>query len=1349
MAHRRPRLPEIRAAMRAAILADESRAVRACVDAAGLARDDRASIVARAVDLVRITRTRAGTSIMQGFLAEYGLSTREGVALMCLAEALLRVPDTETIDALIEDKIGASDWGAHLGHSSSPLVNASTWALLLTGKVLGEAEEGIAGALHEAIKRLGRPVIRAAVAQAMRELGHQFVLGRDMREATTRAAAMEARGYTFSYDMLGEAARTEADARRYHLAYSASITALAGVGRGAGVRDRPGVSVKLSALHARYEFAQRDRVMSEVVARLRSLALLAQSAGIGLNVDAEEADRLDLSLDVVEAVLADPALAGWDGFGIVVQAYGKRAPHVVDWLHELAVQLGRRIMVRLVKGGYWDTEVKRAQVLGLDGFPVFTRKAGTDVSYLACARRLLAMTDRIYPQFATHNAHTMAAVLHMAGDRRDFEFQRLHGMGEALHEAVRGAHGTRCRIYAPVGAHHNLLAYLMRRLLENGANSSFVNRIVDENVTPEEIARDPVEVVEGRGGAAANPRIAAPPDLFRPARRNAKGWDLTDPLVVAAIEAERERFRNAVWEAGPPVAGWIAGTVAGAERANARNPARADVESAPLAVGRAAGTIAEAERANVRNPDRTDGETEPLVAGRVAETIAETERTKTRNPARGDDTVRHRGHHDRLHVVRNPAGTDDIVGHVVHAAPADVEAALDAARVGAAAWASTSVENRAARVRRVADLYEAHAAELFELAAREAGKTWPDAVGEVREACDFARFYANEALREAARGRRPPRGVIACISPWNFPLAIFSGQVLAALAAGNAVVAKPAAQTALIAARAVALMHEAGIPRDAVQLLPGDGATIGAALVRDARVDGVCFTGSTETAALINRAMAEHLAPDAPLIAETGGLNAMIVDSTALPEQAVRDIVASAFQSAGQRCSALRILYVQREVEARMLAMLFGAMDELRIGDPRDLATDVGPVIDEEARDRIESYCHDAERDGRVLKRLAAPSGGRFVPPTVLRVDGIEALGEEIFGPVLHVATFDADRIDAVVDAVNAAGYGLTFGVHTRIDDRVQHIVDRVRAGNIYVNRNQIGAVVGSQPFGGEGLSGTGPKAGGPHYVRRLTAGAPGAGGVPSGAVVGEDRLAAAVSEAARGLTARPGRAAGSRRAGGGSDTGLRGRNHGDSGFAGPASGGSHPEDQGPGGSGGPRTDHSGGRTGTGSGDSNARDGSRDGVGPAPLDLPGPTGESNRLSFAPRGVVLCLGPGAAAASAQITAALDAGNTVVAVADGVTGAFAPPVPDPRVVLLDGQIAPDSLVAVHGIAAVACGADRKALAAMRAALARRPGPIVALITESDAPERYVLERHVCVDTTAAGGNASLLAEAEAET
>ena len=1179
--------------MRAAILEDEAPAVRRMVEAAGLTQADREAISARATDLVQTVRAGGSASIMQGFLAEYGLSSREGVALMCLAEALLRVPDTETIDALIEDKIAASNWAAHLGQSSSPLVNASTWALLLTGKVLGETEEGLAGALHGAVRRLGEPVIRAAVAQAMRELGHQFVLGRDMSEAMARAAELEAQGYSFSYDMLGEAARTEADARRYHLAYSDSITALADVGRGAPIRDRPGVSVKLSALHPRYEFAQRARVMSELVARIRALALLAKSAGIGLNVDAEEADRLDLSLDVIEAVLADPALSGWDGFGVVVQAYGKRAAHVIDWVHALAGAHGRRVMVRLVKGAYWDTEIKRAQVQGFAGFPVFTRKACTDVAYLACARKLLGMTDRLYPQFATHNAHTVAAVLHMAGDgdRSHFEFQRLHGMGEALHAAVREARGLRCRIYAPVGAHHDLLAYLVRRLLENGANSSFVNQIVDESVTADEIARDPVAAVAEPGGAVANPAIAAPPDLFSPDRRNAKGWDLTDPLVVDALEAGRAPFGTAVWKAEPIIAGEAVG-------------------------------------------------------------VARQE-------------------------VRNPARPDEIVGSVTDAAPADIEAALEAARDGAVAWAAMSVDERARRLCRVADLYEKHATELFALAAREAGKTLPDCVAEVREACDFARFYASEALRLRREGQCTPRGVIACISPWNFPLAIFSGQILGALAAGNGVIAKPAEQTPLIAARAVTLMHEAGIPRDAVQLLPGDGASVGAALVSDPRIDGVCFTGSTATARLIDHAMAEHLSPDAPLIAEAGGLNAMIVDSTALPEQAVREIVASAFQSAGQRCSALRILYVQREVEARILEMLFGAMDELHIGNPWALETDIGPAIDAQARDSIEAHCARAERGGRVLKRLAVPGDGTFVPPTVLRVEGIEALQEEIFGPVLHVATFGADEIDAVVDAINRAGYGLTFGLHTRIDDRVQRIVDRVRAGNIYVNRNQIGAVVGSQPFGGEGLSGTGPKAGGPHYVRRLTTGAVPAGGRPSGATLNEALLVAAIADAGRAFAAETHRADGGR-------------------FA-------------------------------------------------SLELPGPTGESNRLSFAPRGVVLCLGPGANAVRTQVAAAHEAGNAVVAVADGVSAALTAHATDPLVVVLDGQVEPETLAALPSVAAVACCADCDVLATIRAALAQRPGPILPLITEPDVPERYMLERHLCVDTAAAGGNASLLAEA----
>ncbi|MDE0412679.1 MAG: bifunctional proline dehydrogenase/L-glutamate gamma-semialdehyde dehydrogenase PutA [Gammaproteobacteria bacterium] len=1207
MIHPPQRLSEIRTSMRDAVLMDETRAVRESIAAAGLTGTDRDVIAGRAVELVRTVRAGTRTSVMQGFLVEYGLSSREGMALMCLAEALLRIPDTQTVDALIEDKIAAPDWASHLGRSGSPMVNATTRALRLTGQVLGHAQGGRAGTLRRVIRRLGRPVIRAAVVRAMRRLEHHFVLGRDMGEARSRAGAMEAKGYSYSYDMLGESALTEAEADRYHRAYSDSIVALAVQEGLTGIRERSGISVKLSALHARYEFGQRDRVMTELVGRLRSLALQARSADIGLNVDAEEADRLDLSLDVIEAVLADPALAGWDGLGVVVQAYGKRAPCVIDWLYELAGQLERRIMVRLVKGAYWDTEIKRAQVLGLDGFPVFTRKAGTDISYLACTRKLLGMTDRIYPQFATHNAHTIAAVLHMAGDTSQFEFQRLHGMGEALHEAVRTAHGVRCRIYAPVGAYHDLLPYLVRRLLENGANSSFVNRLVDPGVMPEEIARDPVSVIERFGGAVANPRIAAPADLFLPERKNSKGWDLADPVQLGAIDDARARFRCARWEAGPSAAGLRSRAV--------------------------------------------------------------------------------------CREVRNPARPEDLVGHVTESMPADIGAAVEAARSGAAFWASLEVEDRAQRVRRVANLYEAHAPELFALLAREAGKTLSDGVAEVREACDFARFYASEATRECGIGKGLPRGVIACISPWNFPLAIFSGQILAALAAGNAVIAKPSEKTPLVAARAVALMYEAGIPGEVLQLLPGDGVNVGAGLVSDPRIDGVCFTGSTETARRINLAVAEHLAPDAPLIAETGGLNAMIVDSTAQPEQAVRDIVASAFQSAGQRCSALRILYVQREAEDRILEMLYGAVDELRIGDPWELATDIGPVIDDEAQHRIDDYCNGAKREGRLLKRGWGPGAGRFVPPAVLRVEGIEALGEEIFGPVLHVATYAARDIDSVLDAINGAGYGLTFALHTRIEDRVQHVVDRVCAGNIYVNRNQIGAVVGSQPFGGEGQSGTGPKAGGPHYLRRLIAHAAATGGRFEGALIGGRRLQQAVFEAAGGLE-------GNRqlRAGAGTATGRCGA-------SGPAR---NPFE--------------------------------------PLSLPGPTGESNRLAFAPRGTVLCLGPGVEAAGAQLATALDAGNAAVVIVNGAQAAFASWSNDPRVSVLDGQVAPEALSKLDGIAAVACCADRNVLAALRVALARRPGPILPLITAPAADERYMVERHLCVDTTAAGGNASLLVEAE---
>ena len=1173
-------LNEHRARIRAHYLPDERQVVQRLAQEAGLDARARTAVSEHAARLVREVRELGDVSLMQSFLAEYGLSTEEGVALMCLAEALLRVPDEETIDALIEDKIAPSDWAKHLGHSSSPLVNASTWGLMLTGTVLAEREGGLAGVLRGALRRLGEPVIRVAVGQAMRELGRNFVLGHDIDDALKNARSQEAKGYTYSYDMLGEAARTDHDAEHYLLSYSHAITTIAPASVSNDIRGNPGISVKLSALLARYEYGQRDRVLSELVTRVRSLALLAKSANMGFNIDAEEADRLDLSLDVIEALLADPALAGWDGLGVVVQAYGPRAGPVIDWLYALAASLDRRVMVRLVKGAYWDTEIKRAQVLGLDGFPVFTRKISTDVSFIANARKLLGLTDRIYPQFATHNAHTIAAGLKLAPDRECFEFQRLHGMGEAVHELVRTAEGTRCRIYAPVGAHRDLLAYLVRRLLENGANTSFVHQIVDERIAPETIARDPVEAVEGLGGAIANPAIPRPAEIFGPGRVAAKGWDLTDPVTVAELERQRQAFRETRWRAGPMLAGPVVAT-----------------------------------------------EAQPVV---------------------------------------NPASPADIVGHAIWAEPADRETALGASAAGFTEWSARLVAERAAILRRVSDLYERHTPELFALCAREAGKTLKDCVAEVREAVDFLRYYAAEAERLQGTGRA--RGTFVCISPWNFPLAIFTGQIAAALAAGNAVIAKPAEQTPLIAARAVELMHEAGVPRAALQLLPGDGPGVGAPLSADPRVAGVCFTGSIEAAKAIDRAMAAHLDPRAPLIAETGGLNAMIVDSTALPEQAVRDIATSSFQSAGQRCSALRMLYVQRDVAEPLLEMLQGAMDELRLGDPWELATDIGPVIETEARDGIAAYVAGQAKAGRLLKQVEAPADGLFVPPALIRLSGIEELEREVFGPVLHVATYEADRLDAVIAAINDKGYGLTFGLHTRIDDRVQHVVDRIHCGNIYVNRDQIGAVVGSQPFGGEGLSGTGPKAGGPHYLRRFLA-------------VDAPRSQKAESD-------------------------------------------------------GPRLTTEAVQT--------ALDGLQPEVHvPEPLTMPGPTGESNRLATCPRGKVLCLGPGVDAAMIQARDALRAGNAVLLVAPGAparTTELAGPV-----AALDGTLPAEALRRLEGFAATASFAGEETLRAMRQALAARDGPILPLVTEQGEPARYSVERHVCVDTTAAGGNASLLSEA----
>ena len=1199
-----------RARIRASCLIEESALVRSLVEATALDAKDRITIGRHATRLVDEVRTSGQAGRMEAFLAEYGLSTKEGVALMCLAEAMLRVPDAKTVDELIRDKITPHDWAAHVGDSGSILVNASTWALMLTGRILDDDGEGVAGTLHGLVRRLGEPVVRIAVGRAMAEMGAQFVLGETIESAIERGVTVSDQGCTYSFDMLGEAARTERDAERYRAAYQAAISAIAREARADEVRDNPGISVKLSALHPRYERSQERTMLPEMAERLLPLALAAAEAGIGLNVDAEEADRLDLSLDVTKRVLANPAFADWDGFGVVVQAYGRRAMPAIDWLYDLSARLDRQIMVRLVKGAYWDTEVKRAQVLGLKDYPVFTRKPHTDISFLAGARRLLAMKDRIYPQFATHNAHSIAAILHMAdGDRSSFEFQRLHGMGDALHDVIRRAEGTRCRIYAPVGTHKDLLAYMVRRLLENGANSSFVHQIVDSSVTAEEIARDPVAAAE-TGGFAPNPAIPKPADIYAP-RLNSKGWDITDPLDLAMIDAGRQPFQAPFqWRAEP------------------------------------------------HSPFTHDGEARDVI---------------------------------------NPADPNDAVGTVVETHPDRAEESVTAAIKAQPAWESVGACKRAEILRRVADLYEANAAETFALLAREAGKTLIDAVAEIREAVDFLRYYADEAERAGDCGAA--RGAILCISPWNFPLAIFTGQIAAALATGNAVIAKPAEQTPLIAARATAWMREAGVPDSVIQLLPGDGSGIGATLTADSRIGGVCFTGSTETAHIINRQLAET-APDALLVAETGGMNAMIVDSTALLEQAARDIVRSAFQSSGQRCSALRALYVQADIEAELVQMLEGAVDTLVIGDPRQLETDIGPVIDADAHESITAYIDAQAAKGRVIKRMPVPASGFFVPPTLIRVDGIEDVEREVFGPVLHLARFEGGQIDRVVRNINAKGFGLTFGLQSRIDRRVQRILDHINVGNVYVNRDQVGAVVGSQPFGGHGLSGTGPKAGGPNYLSRLRSGPrhPGEAERP-GKPVGSGKIMDAIKHLASAPVPKPAE----------------------------------------------RTTLIRAALQEGSGASVSATAA---IFAAPLDLPGPTGESNQLEFRPKGTVLCLGPGAGAILAQAVQALAAGNRVVAVSETglqalqrLSGSGLP------IRILEGSV--ESLASLGALpidAIAAASLPDDARSELRRALAARDGPIVPLITALSDPVAFCNERSICIDTTASGGNAALLAESD---
>ena len=1013
----------LRADISALYRADETETVDRLLDEARLPQDALERIAERSRSLVtEVRRHRIGKGGLDAFLHEYELSSQEGVVLMCLAEALLRIPDADTADRLIRDKLGDADWEGHLGHSESLFVNASTWALMLTGRVVSLQEyrgERLGSVLGRMVGRLGEPVIRQSVVQGMRIMARQFVMGRTIGEALDRARDDVTDGYRHSFDMLGEAARTMADADAYFDAYRDAIAAVGKSAEGGDSVANPGISVKLSGLHPRYEIGQRDRVMSELADRIVALGAAARDAGIGMTIDAEEADRLDVSFDLLEHVSGHPALSGWDGLGLALQAYQKRARPAVDWLADLARRHHRRLMLRLVKGAYWDTEIKVAQVLGLDGYPVFTRKISTDVSFLACARRIFEHGDAFYPQFATHNAHTLAAIVEMAPDAAPFEFQRLHGMGEALYDQVVGPDrmGIPCRIYAPVGSHEALLAYLVRRLLENGANSSFVNRIVDERLPIDEIIADPVLACR-RLGAKPHPSIPLPADMFGSERVNAAGLDLSDPAVLEPLAREMEHAAAQSWTAAP-----IVGGVA------------------------AAG----------------DGRETP---------------------------------------VADPADRRRTVGHVVEATPEDVERTMARASRASPRWSASPADERASCLERYADLMERDQARLMAMAVREAGKTLPDAVAEIREAVDFCRYYAarcREDFADALEMAGPTgeenrlglhgRGVFVCISPWNFPLAIFTGQVTAALAAGNAVVAKPAEQTALIAAAAVSLLHEAGVPPDVLHLLPGDGRRVGAPLVEHPLVAGVAFTGSTETARAIQLALAAKEGPIVPLIAETGGQNAMIVDSSALLEQVVTDVIVSAFQSAGQRCSALRVLFVQEDIAEPLVEMLRGAMAELRVGDPAMLSTDVGPVIDDAARDVLEAHVERMEREARVVYRCAVPDdagSGSFVAPTLVEIAGIGVLEREVFGPVLHVVRFAARDLDRIIDDVNATGYGLTVGIHSRIDATIERALSRLRVGNAYVNRNQIGAVVGVQPFGGEGLSGTGPKAGGPRYLHRF-----------------------------------------------------------------------------------------------------------------------------------------------------------------------------------------------------------------------------------------------------------------------
>ncbi|MCU0920832.1 MAG: trifunctional transcriptional regulator/proline dehydrogenase/L-glutamate gamma-semialdehyde dehydrogenase [Burkholderiaceae bacterium] len=1236
----------------------EPEAVPALLPQARLDDAQHASTQALARQLAQALRERKTSvgraGLVQGLLQEFALSSQEGVALMCLAEALLRIPDAATRDALIRDKIGSGDWQPHVGASPSLFVNAAAWGLLLTGKLVAtHSEAGLGAALRRVVGRSGEPLIRKGVDMAMRLMGEQFVTGETIEQALANARRREAEGFRYSYDMLGEAALTMRDAEAYQAAYEQAIQAIGQASAGRGIYEGPGISIKLSALHPRYSRAQMQRVLDELYPRLLRLALLARQHDIGLNIDAEEADRLELSLELLERLCFEGGLAGWNGIGFVIQAYQKRCPALIDHLVDLAQRSGHRLMLRLVKGAYWDSEIKRAQVDGLDGYPVYTRKAYTDVAYIACARQLLAAPGQVYPQFATHNAHTLAAIHTLAGQNYyagQYEFQCLHGMGEPLYEQVVGSNvspqghrfaasappggnreawggpalpglGRPCRIYAPVGTHETLLAYLVRRLLENGANTSFVNRIADASLSLDELVMDPVlsvqQMAEREGVVGLpHPAIPLPRNLYGAARENSRGVDLGDSLHLDALTISLAQGATQPWQAAPML-----------------------------------------------GIDRPPG------------------------PGR---------------VVTNPADGDDSVGQVHEADAEAIEAALQCAQASAPAWAATAPTQRAAALERAAEQLEADTDRLMGLLMREAGKTAANAVAEVREAVDFLRYYALQVRRDFDNTTHRPLGPVLCISPWNFPLAIFTGQVAAALAAGNVVLAKPAEQTPLVAAEAVRVLWAAGVPRGALQLLPGRGETVGAPLVADARVMGVMFTGSTEVARLLQRQLAKRLNPDGrpvPLIAETGGQNAMLVDSSALVEQVVIDVLASAFDSAGQRCSALRVLCVQDEVADRVFEMLEGAVRELNVGNPAQLAVDVGPVIDLEAQATIQRHIEAMRAKGRRVAQPAAADAevlarGSFVLPTLIEIDSLAELQREVFGPVLHLLRYRREQLDTLLGQVQATGYALTMGLHTRIDETIARVVEQSHAGNLYVNRNMVGAVVGVQPFGGEALSGTGPKAGGPLYLLRLLAARPDAApaqalrhsGADAAPLRGVASPAPLLLQALRDWAVATGRAP---------LAALCER------FA------------------------------------------TDAPPLAPRTLAGPTGESNLYRLLPREAVLCLADDEADRLAQFAAVLAVGGRVLWPAEA--GALAERLPE---VLRDRvTLAQDWTRATVHFDALLHHGDAGARRSLCGQMAERAGPIVGVIALEPGQhaiplERLVVERALSINTAAAGGNASLM-------